>query len=514
MRVFRFGFIEVCASYGEGQKNLSSFRGVQNKCVKSSSIRRKPNAGLCSNVIGTTDDSVGEVRYKTPVAVPASGNQWIDGLIDGYRWGVDTSDPDVGYTFISDTRDLPSGEFGGYPSWGWNARETSVMKKAMANISSVCRLRFIDRGDNNDDNVEIWFYSLDSKESDDSFGFAYTPASDLDEGLVAINWSLYRTEDNLFTNSISPGSFYGITFLHELCHAVGLKHPHELGLNGQPRFPGLSRSSDQFKDKGMFEQNAHPFTQLSYVDKKAKNGFVPENNAEDGFLKSPGALDTAALQWMYGINSGYKSKDNIYRLPRSNSARRGWKCIWDTGGIDKIDGSKSRKSVLIDLRNATLGDTEAAGGYPSSVEGVYGGFTIAHDWNGRQLGRAANLCIIENAIGGKAGDRLIGNQAANELRGMRGDDVLYSGGGRGDRLFGGKGKDQFWIDVVDKAKVKVMDFSPSDRLVFNVSEADLMIKNNQRGALITSDNGFLAELVGFTGFSFEKHALFEDFDTV
>ena len=449
------------------------------------------------------------MRYKTPVAVQASGNQWIDGLIDGYRWGTDDSDLNVGYTFIGDTRNLPTGEFGGYPSWGWSSREVNVMKKAMDNISNVCGLGFIDRGDDNDDDVEIWFYSLDSNESDDSFGFAFTPASSPDEGLVAINWSLYKTEDNIFKNSISPGSFYGITFLHELCHAVGLKHPHELGLNGQPRFPGLSRSSDQFKDKGTFEQNAHPFTQLSYVDKGAKNGYVPSKIEDWGFLKSLGALDIAALQWMYGIDSSYKSKDNVYRLPRSNSGRGGWRCIWDTGGIDRIDGSKSKKSVLIDLRNATLDESDAAGGYPSSVEGVYGGFTIAHDWNGKQLGRSANLCIIENAVGGESGDRLIGNQAANELRGMRGDDVLHSGGGEGDRLFGGKGKDQFWIDLTFKAQVKVMDFSPQDRLVFNVPESDLTVKNNEVSTFITASDGSFVELAGFSEFSAQKYILID-----
>ena len=47
-------------------------------------------------------------------------------------------------------------------------------------------------------------------------------------------------------------------YLHELCHALGLKHPHDLGLNGQPRFPGLSRRSNEFRDAGDFGQNAHP----------------------------------------------------------------------------------------------------------------------------------------------------------------------------------------------------------------------------------------------------------------
>ncbi len=45
-------------------------------------------------------DRVFEVSYKTPVRVPRSGNPWIDGLTDGYRWGVTDSDQKIGYTFI------------------------------------------------------------------------------------------------------------------------------------------------------------------------------------------------------------------------------------------------------------------------------------------------------------------------------------------------------------------------------------------------------------------------------
>ena len=58
--------------------------------------------------------------------------------------------------------------------------------------------------------------------------------------------------------------------MHELCHAIGLKHPHEKGMKGRPRFPGLNSGSDEFSDKGDFGQNAHPFTQMGCVDKSLK----------------------------------------------------------------------------------------------------------------------------------------------------------------------------------------------------------------------------------------------------
>ena len=155
----------------------------------------------------------------------------------------------------------------------------------MRDIENVSGLRFFNRGNDTDDEVEIWFYMLDKESADDSFGFAYTPGSDPDEGMVAINRSVYAKPDGTSVHSIARGSFYGITFLHELCHAVGLKHPHEKGLLRQPRFPGLKNWSNEYRNKGMYEQNAHPFTQL--ID-TVRNGYVPRSIKNHGFLKSLG----------------------------------------------------------------------------------------------------------------------------------------------------------------------------------------------------------------------------------
>ena len=452
--------------------------------------------------------------YKTAVAVPRSGNQWIDGLTDGFRWGVTREDPTIGYTFISETSSLIAGEFGGYPSWGWNDAERGTMEHAIDAIEAVCGLSFVDRGDDNSDNVEVWFYTLDDSEAEDTYGFAYTPGSDPDEGMVAINWSLYRSNDGTFNHSIEPGSFYGITFLHELSHAVGLKHPHERGLLDQPRFPGLTRSSNKFKNKGEFDQNAHPFTQLSYVDKGAGNGLVPTSKADHGFLQVPGALDIAALQWMYGINPTTASGDDIYRLPLSNQEGIGWRVIWDTGGTDRITASHSSDPVTIDLRNATLGSDPQAGGYESRVHGMTGGFMIAHDWDGLVLGQPAGLCVIEEAIGGKGDDRLIGNAGSNVLKGRRGADLIYAATGSANVVVGGKGRDQFLVDTNSGAYVTVKDFKSSkDRLVFDVPEAAVSFQTSKKNTDVFRDGVPVATLMGVQDFDPDLHAVFSSFDT-
>ena len=453
------------------------------------------------------------MTYQHSIPVKSSGNSWIDGLTDGYRWGTSTDHPYIGYTFISNTKDFPGGTFAGYPSLGWSPQERQLILDGIQDIESVSNLRFKDRGDDNDDQVEIWFYTLDNKNAEDSFGFAYTPGSDSDEGLVAINRSMYEFPDGRAKHSIARGSFYGITFLHELCHAVGLKHPHETGLLGQPRFPGLKRSSNEYRDKGTYNQNAHPFTQLSYVDKGARNGLVPRAIQDHGFLKALGALDIAALQWLYGVNIEHATGPNVYRLPTANNEGTGWQAIWDAGGQDRIDGRGAKTSVTIDLRNATLDQSEHAGGYFSSAEGIFGGFSIAYDWNGSTLEDPAELCIIENAAGGAADDLLIGNKASNRLRGRQGDDVLYGGPGGDDVLIGGRGRDQFFIDTQTGSFATIRDFKlGKDQLVFESSTMDWSWEQVGRDLLVRVDERPVARLLGVSSLSWDRDASSADFD--
>jgi len=64
---------------------------------------------------------------------------------------------------------------------------------------------------------------------------------------------------------------------------------------------------------------------------------------------------------------------------------------------------------------------------------------------------------IENLIGGRKGDRLTGDDAANTLNGGRGNDVLDGGRGK-DLLIGGKGGDTFVFgDKAGRDRVKDYD---------------------------------------------------------
>jgi Ca2+-binding RTX toxin-like protein len=115
-------------------------------------------------------------------------------------------------------------------------------------------------------------------------------------------------------------------------------------------------------------------------------------------------------------------------------------------------------------------------------------------------------------VGGRSDDRLIGNGVANVLRGKKGNDVLYSGGGRHDRLIGGSGKDQFWIKAESNAFVKIMDFSSKDRLVFDVDESDLSIITSRGHSIIKNGSERLVKIVNFSDFSLENYCLFNVFE--
>lgn len=390
-----------------------------------------------------------------------SVNPWIEGLIDGYRWGRKKNKQKIRYRFLG------KGETGfySYRSLGWDNKELASWGDAIDAIQSVCGIQFVNNLENQKSKNEISFYSFGDISGD--LGFSFTPGSD-NQGVVVIVSSSYKNQKDEYISSIMPGSYFWITFIHELGHTIGLKHPHELGKQGQVRFPGLRRKSNAFKDSGKFGQNAQPFTAMTYVDQSAQNGLVPSEELDYGFLKTLGALDIATLQHIYGINRNTATGDDVYILPTKNKEGTGWVSIWDAGGWDCIDGSKAKDRTIIDLRNATLALDESAGGFISQVKDVYGGFTISHDWDSQNIGSSEGLCVIEEAIGGSGADILIGNSAANRL----------TGGPGADRLTGGLGGDEFVIDMVApfgrKYSDKIIDFNSGegDHIRFKYTESE------------------------------------------
>ena len=226
--------------------------------------------------------------------------------------------------------------------------------------------------------------------------------------------------------------------LHEVGHALGLKHPHD----GPVFFPGVTNSGSV----GSNGLNRTLYTVMSY------NHWFEPNRAPDPLnaMATPMAFDIAAIQRLYGANDTVRNGDDTYVLPDPASGLT-WRSLWDTGGVDQIVHNGSA-SAVIDLRPATLDDSPTGGGVPSYTFTVnadltrnYGpGFTIAGDYtNALPDQQGVSGVIIENASGGSGNDEITGNDADNILSGNAGNDTIFGLGG-GDQILGDDGDDSLF----------------------------------------------------------------------
>jgi serralysin len=261
------------------------------------------------------------------------------------------------------------------------------------------------------------------------------------------------------------GTYEFATMIHELGHALGLKHAHEAGGVSDDALPA-NRDSLEYT----------VMTYHSYVPSSDQN--APENgytNESYGFPQTFMMYDIAALQAMYGADFGFRKGNTVYRWNaatgetfvdgvgqgapgdgRGGSANRIFLTIWDGGGIDTYDFSNYTRKVQVDLnpggsvslpssQRAYLGDGHYARGNIFNA--------LQYEGNPRSL--------IENANGGSGSDVLKGNSARNKLKGNSGNDVLAGGEGN-DVLWGGSGKDTFVFNTEPNARTnvdRIMDFS-------------------------------------------------------
>lgn len=238
---------------------------------------------------------------------------------------------------------------------------------------------------------------------------------------------------------IAPGTEGYGALLHEIGHALGLRHPRNVD------------AGDSWA------------TQLRTVDDRTALTVMSSVPSSDGLFRADwGPLDVLALRYLYGSRD-VGMGDNTYIL--GNEQADSQTLISDSGGTDAIDASAYTSGVNLNLNPGGL----------SSV-----GLTIAGFVGVENLSIGADTWI-ENVNGSRFDDVLIGNDLDNRLTGGLGNDWIEGGKGVDTAVFAGNLADYILSYNFGKIFVEAGDsVSGFDTLidVERLAFADQTLSNN------------------------------------
>lgn len=192
------------------------------------------------------------------------------------------------------------------------------------------------------------------------------------------------------------GSGYYLALMHEIGHALGLKHP----------FEGTPANGDVLDA----QHSTRLYSVMAYENVTGQPTY-----GATFFPTTPMVYDLLAIQHLYGKNTTFNAGDTVYNFSESGAYSQ---TIYDAGGVNALVYN-GKKAAIIDLN-------EGQGSYIGQENWIT-------DWGGPKIQRIPNVWIaydtlIRNASGGDGNDTLIGNAADNTLSGGAGIDTAVYGG--------------------------------------------------------------------------------------
>jgi len=399
----------------------------------------------------------------TAVSQGATSNAYINGVLSGVKWGGN-------FTFSFPTS---GAQYPGYPSsepfssfaavstqqreatrailYGDTIAATNVVQATSLSsfiLTGVGEAGGFGNGANGLGDIRLGQSPLANPTA-----YAYYP-SNAAGGQGGDVWfgTFYAGTSNDYRVPVA-GNYAYLTHIHELGHALGLKHAHEAGGPANAPVPA--------------NRDAIEFTVMSY---RTYPGGSTSGGYTFGQFDAPQTfmmIDILALQTQYGADYGAAANNGstIYRWNPAtgemsiNGVNKGtpgankvFLTVWDGGGTDVYDMSNYTTAVTINLAPGLWSTTSSAqrgnlGNGHFAAGNVYNSFLYNNDLRS----------IIENAAGGSANDVISGNVVNNALNGNAGNDVIkglegndsLNGGTGSDNLQGGVGNDSYYYDGTD-----------------------------------------------------------------
>ncbi len=418
-----------------------------------------------------------------------TGANWVSGANHAVQ--SDSNQQEITFGFYSDRSEMLSNGYGYYAPnaqgvqtyyalsqyfefGAFTADQKATARIAIGYWDDVVAVSF--REVTTMSSADITFGNLTN--SPTTQAYAYLPQTNLSSD-AAFNAQIARIAGDVWVSNsqisnfeFGPNGYGRQTLTHEIGHAIGLSHPGAYNFS--------ANFTATYANGAEYYQDTRNYSIMSYWNgRDTADGTTRDfdwNLMAVGYGTTPMVHDILEIQKIYGADTTTRTGDTVYGFNSTAGKdvfdftvnKAPITTIWDAGGTDTLDASGYRTDQEINL---TPGSLSSIGGvtyaefqdgtltlakinanraamstrYTALTQAQYNDNVAALAGNAL-FGRLTNNvgiaygAIIENAVGGRGNDTIIGNDVANILTGNAGNDSLLGGLGD-DVLIGGVGAD-------------------------------------------------------------------------